>query len=72
MPIIFSEAKQHRNERKREEKKTQLRNECNELLARVSVLEKRFAMKISLVDIEGVSERVCKSRNLNQHFRFLL
>lgn len=31
-------------------------------------MENGFAMKIVLVDIEGVSERVGEARNLNQHF----
>jgi hypothetical protein len=39
----------------------------NNLLSRLLILEKGFAVKISLVDIEGFSERICKARNLNQH-----
>lgn len=31
-------------------------------------MEYGFAMKIVLVDIEGVSERIGEARNLNQHF----
>lgn len=42
-----------------------------DLLARFLALENGFPMKVGLVDVKGVSERVGEARNLNQHCRQL-